>query len=181
MVRDTLELQAFPARDRGLRTKAVLPHRILRLRPLAEVAFHRAARAHRLPVAVQWLQPRRADGYHRRMSDAGFDIAQLRSKLLAQREALLATQATRHEASQAVELDQTRTGRLSRMDALQGQAMAKAAEQRAELQIKRIEAALRRMDEGSYGDCARCEEPINPRRLDADPATPLCLACADQR
>jgi DnaK suppressor protein len=115
------------------------------------------------------------------MSDSDLDIARLRGKLLAQREALLSTQATRQEAGQAVELDQTRTGRLSRMDALQGQAMAKAAQQRAERQIMRIDAALRRIEEGSYGDCARCEEPIDPRRLDADPATPLCVVCADQR
>jgi DnaK suppressor protein len=108
-------------------------------------------------------------------------FSELRARLLAQRDEILATQATRAEAGAAVELDQTRTGRLSRMDALQGQAMALAAQQRAELQLKRIEAALKRLDEGSYGDCAQCEEPIDPRRLKADPATPLCLACASRR
>jgi DnaK suppressor protein len=108
-------------------------------------------------------------------------FADLRARLLAQRDALLATRSTRAEAGKAVELDQTRTGRLSRMDALQGQAMALASQQRAELQLRRIEAALRRMDEGTYGDCAQCDEPIDPRRLQADPATPLCVRCADRR
>lgn len=109
------------------------------------------------------------------------NLETFRALLLAQRKALLDTRSTRDEAGSTVELDQTRTGRLSRMDALQGQAMAKAAQQRAELQLKRIDAALRRLDEGSYGDCLQCEEPIDPRRLRADPATPLCLACADRR
>ena len=108
-------------------------------------------------------------------------FSDLRAQLIAQRDELLATQATRAEAGAAIELDQTRIGRLSRMDALQGQAMALAGQQRAELQLKRIKAALNRLDEGSFGDCAQCEEPIDPRRLQADPANPLCLTCASRR
>lgn len=85
----------------------------------------------------------------------------------------------RRSGSATVELDQTRTGRLSRMDALQGQAMAKATEARARQQILRIRAALRRIDDGGFGACVRCEAPIARGRLDADPATPICIACAE--
>ena len=77
-----------------------------------------------------------------------------------------------------VELDQQRLGRLSRMDALQQQAMARAAEARRGGEARRIAAALRRLEDGSYGDCVRCGEPINEQRLDSDPAAPLCIACA---
>ena len=77
-----------------------------------------------------------------------------------------------------VQLDQTKVGRLSRMDALQAQAMAKASGERRALQLREIDAALRRIDEGSYGDCERCDEAINPRRLDADPTARLCIDCA---
>jgi len=79
-----------------------------------------------------------------------------------------------------VQLDQTRVGRLSRMDALQAQAMAKASGERRAVQLREIDAALRRIEEGSYGDCERCDEAINPRRLDADPTARLCIDCASK-
>ena len=79
-----------------------------------------------------------------------------------------------------VQLDQTKVGRLSRMDALQAQAMAKASGERRAVQLREIDAALRRIEEGSYGDCERCDEAINPRRLDADPTARLCIDCASK-
>jgi DnaK suppressor protein len=108
------------------------------------------------------------------------DLEHYRTLLLRQREEITSHTATRAEAGRTVELDQTRTGRLSRMDALQGQAMAQAAQQRAQMQLRRIEAALARLDAGDYGLCAQCEEPIAPRRLEADPAAPLCISCAER-
>lgn len=44
-----------------------------------------------------------------------------------------------------------------------------------------IDAALRRLDEGSYGRCERCGEPIAPERLAARPTATMCLACAARR
>ena len=85
------------------------------------------------------------------------------------------------EATATVELDQTRQGRLSRMDALQGQAMAKAAEQRRQLAIQRLHGALRRLDQDQFGECLACGEDIAEARLRADPATTLCLNCASER
>ncbi len=77
-----------------------------------------------------------------------------------------------------VELDQTRVGRLSRMDALQGQAMAEAQGERRRLECLRIESALSRMADGIYGECLRCGDDIASARLQADPATPVCVLCA---
>lgn len=113
--------------------------------------------------------------------DSDLDIDHYRQRLLTAREQLLALADTRRDAQSTVELDQTCTGRLSRMDALQGQAMARANQQRVEVQLRRIEAALRRCDDGSYGDCLNCDEPIDPRRLEVDPATPLCITCMQAR
>lgn len=113
------------------------------------------------------------------MSD--HDPEQVRERLLALREALLAGADSRSEMSRTVDLDQTRTGRLSRMDAMAAQAMARAGEQRARIELQRIEAALARVEAGTYGDCAGCGEPIEPGRLEASPATPFCLACAEAR
>jgi DnaK suppressor protein len=79
-----------------------------------------------------------------------------------------------------VELDQSKVGRLSRMDALQMQAMAQASQERRRILLQRIDAALQRIAGGEFGYCAACEEPIAQGRLQADPATPLCIDCANQ-
>ena len=77
-----------------------------------------------------------------------------------------------------VELEQQAVGRLSRMDALQQQAMAQATPRRRAAQRARIAAALVRIDEEEYGFCTDCGDDIAKARLDHDPALPLCLSCA---
>jgi DnaK suppressor protein len=47
--------------------------------------------------------------------------------------------------------------------------------------IEKIERALDRMDQGTYGRCAACREPIEPERLDALPYAVHCLADARRR
>ncbi|MGI3210790.1 TraR/DksA family transcriptional regulator [Roseovarius tibetensis] len=91
----------------------------------------------------------------------------------------LNTEDTRGQSGQAtVELDQQAVGRLSRMDALQNQAMAKAGHARRQAQRTRLEAALRRMDEGEFGYCEDCGDEIGKGRLDLDPAAMRCISCA---
>jgi DnaK suppressor protein len=104
----------------------------------------------------------------------------MKQRLFAMREELEDIADTGDDPAAVVQLDQSKVGRLSRMDALQAQAMAKASGERRALQLREIDAALRRIDDGSYGDCERCEEPINPRRLDADPTARLCIDCASR-
>lgn len=96
----------------------------------------------------------------------------MRAQLLADLEAASA-------ASAPVELDQTRVGRVSRMDALQQQAMSQAADRRRQLEVRQIDAALARIDADTFGLCAQCEEEIDAHRLDFAPANPLCLNCAE--
>jgi DnaK suppressor protein len=104
--------------------------------------------------------------------------AKFRQLLLKLREDLLSTSEVRDKASDTVHLDQQSVGRLSRMDALQGQALAKAGKERAERQLKMIEAALMRIANDEYGECMECGEPINPKRLEIDPTTLYCIECA---
>lgn len=101
-----------------------------------------------------------------------------RKLLLELREDLLSTSDVRDQSSDTVHLDQQSVGRLSRMDALQSQALAKAGKERAERQLKMIEAALIRIDNDEYGECRECGEPINPKRLEIDPTTLYCIECA---
>ena len=82
------------------------------------------------------------------------------------------------ESAKTVELDQSSVGRLSRMDAMQSQAMAREGKRRMEIQLTRIEAALERIESDEFGYCAACDEEINPKRLAVDPANPFCVKCA---
>ena len=104
-----------------------------------------------------------------------------RSALLTLKSKLLTVSSTGQEAAQTVELDQTTIGRVSRIDALQQQAMAQAAQQRRHIQLQRIESALQRLENGKFGWCMKCGEEIPRKRLDVDPTAPLCIACADGR
>jgi len=45
-------------------------------------------------------------------------------------------------------------------------------------EIHQIEAALKRISEGTYGTCAKCGEPIDPRRLKALPTAATCISCS---
>jgi len=45
--------------------------------------------------------------------------------------------------------------------------------------LRNVRAALRRMDEGTFGVCVHCEEDINPKRLNAVPWTPFCIQCQE--
>ena len=78
-----------------------------------------------------------------------------------------------------VELDQTRIGRLSRMDAMQIQEMNLESQRRRGRELLSLEHALKRIEDGSYGECSRCGEDINPRRLEIDLTATLCIDCAN--
>mgnify|MGYP001816111802 FL=1 len=103
-----------------------------------------------------------------------------RTKLLHLRDELESIADSAAEASEVVELDQSKVGRLSRMDAMQGQAMAQASKERREQQLRQIEAALARLDDDEYGYCQACGELIDPRRLEFDPTALLCIDCASK-
>lgn len=106
------------------------------------------------------------------------DIERSRKRLLRLREELAEERAAGDAGAQRVDLDQSRMGRLSRMDALQAQAMSVEAQRRRSDHMRRIDAALRRIEDGDYGYCLSCGEAIAPARLEFDPATPLCIECA---
>jgi len=109
------------------------------------------------------------------------DIKLFKSLLLEKKTALMKEEAAGKEAAQVVELDQTSVGRVSRMDAMQGQAMAIAVNQRRQVELQKIEVALKRIDQGEYGFCLECDEEIAEPRLKLDPATSLCINCAGKK
>jgi DnaK suppressor protein len=113
------------------------------------------------------------------MSFSETEIKRFKATLIDLRNTLLKANETGGEAEQVVELDQTRVGRLSRMDALQAQAMSLETGRRRRQGLVNIDAALNRIVEGDFGQCFECGAPINPKRLEADPTATLCISCAE--
>lgn len=106
------------------------------------------------------------------------DLDSFRQKLLAARQALVAEDALAAADRAPVTLDQESVGRLSRIDAMQVQAMALAQSRRRRAKRAAIDAALARIDEGEFGYCLRCGEEIAAARLTHDPAVATCIECA---
>ena len=47
--------------------------------------------------------------------------------------------------------------------------------------LSKIDEAIARIEDGSFGNCADCEEPIEIRRLEARPMSTLCIACKEKQ
>lgn len=82
-------------------------------------------------------------------------------------------------AVDVVKLDQTSVGRVSRIDAIQQQGIAVAAQNKAKRQFVNVNKALKAMETGDYGFCLRCGHRISMPRLMVRPEACLCLSCQD--
>ena len=109
------------------------------------------------------------------------EIDAIKIRLLQLQQELQGLKGTGEDAASVVELDQTSVGRLSRMDALQGQAMSKETGRRRQLELQKLAGALRRIDSGEYGYCLSCDEPVARERLALDPGATLCIDCANKK
>ena len=87
--------------------------------------------------------------------------------------------ASSNHSAAPVELDQQVQGRLSRMDAIQVQAMAKATIERRRIEVAQIDAAIGRMEINEYGYCVECGEKIAEKRLRLTPSIARCIECAE--
>ncbi|MFO8044650.1 MAG: TraR/DksA C4-type zinc finger protein [Halomonas sp.] len=113
------------------------------------------------------------------MNHPELDIQAITRQLEDTRAELIDDSYQSKESRATVMLDQQSVGRLSRMDALQGQAMAKAGEDRRQLVLRRIEAALARIGREEFGECIDCGEWIAAKRLQWDPTVLKCIDCAE--
>lgn len=105
---------------------------------------------------------------------------ELHDRLVEQEQALETVLLSARESSKPVDLEDP-IGRLSRMDALQQQSMAKAHRGRLEVQLRLTKQALVLFERGEYGLCRFCEEPIGYKRLKAKPESPMCVPCQSER
>ncbi len=106
------------------------------------------------------------------------EIEDFRKILRARLEQLGTEDDLGREGQKTVTLDQQSVGRLSRMDAMQQQAMAKAISARRAQMRARLTAALKRIKDGEFGYCVQCGEDIAVARLRLDPTVPTCISCA---
>lgn len=72
-------------------------------------------------------------------------------------------------------------GRISRMDSILSQEMAKAGVNFKQKRITELAIAKQRLDEGRFGWCAECQGDIDLERLEAAPESILCHACQQKR
>lgn len=104
-------------------------------------------------------------------------LDQLKAELIQQKGDLEELLNSSEEAADTVVLDQTKVGRLSRMDAMQQQAMAQASHSQHQQHLRQIIQALKAIEEGDYGYCQSCGEDIPLERLEARPESVYCVAC----
>mgnify|MGYP001268541412 CR=1 FL=1 len=107
-------------------------------------------------------------------------LDQFRIQLEAERASLSKTLAASKESAKGMELDQTRVGRLSRMDALQSQAISQGANRQIAAELEQIRTALERIASGDYGTCVSCGKEIPLIRLEIYPWADTCVQCAQR-
>lgn len=107
------------------------------------------------------------------------DIDRLKEKLLEMRVDLENLDPTSRASVATVVLDQSSVGRLSRMDAMQGQQMALEAERRRKSLLLQVKAALIRMEKNDFGYCFKCGEDIAIGRLAINPTVTYCVSCSE--
>jgi DnaK suppressor protein len=102
------------------------------------------------------------------------DISKLR-EILEQQEADLA-QALRKNGDIAIEKSADQMDEIQR--ATERELAIRKLDRESDL-LRNVRAALRRIDDGSFGICVQCESAISPKRLEAVPWAPLCIRCRE--
>ena len=105
------------------------------------------------------------------------ELAELREELERQLARLLRSIEASEAALEPVELDQSRVGRLSRMDELQNQSLTRNLHEREVMRLTLIRNALARMEDGTYGVCEACGSLIPFERLLVFPEATECGTC----
>lgn len=106
-------------------------------------------------------------------------IEEYRERLLSAKEVVEAALRQSAGDNRPVETSGGTIGRLSRMDAMQVQAMSQMGRAQLEVRLKRIENALSALEQGRYGICRECGYPIGRGRLEALPEAPFCVDCQE--
>jgi DnaK suppressor protein len=107
-------------------------------------------------------------------------IAHYKALLLERQRDTVQQFAQLEEMAQPVSPDPA-IGRLTRQDAMQQQQMSLESRRRLTLRRTQLQTALARIDQGHFGLCVLCKEPIAEARLELMPESPLCVPCLEKR
>ncbi len=120
------------------------------------------------------------------MQQQHIDAAAVRQRLEAERARLQRDVYERTEGSEVVTPTDplSDAGGLQSYEADDADAMSdternQAITRNTEEILSQVNAAIQRLDAGTYGICENCGKPINPRRLEALPYATLCRDCQD--
>lgn len=107
------------------------------------------------------------------------DLARVRERIVSLQAELGQLEILSEHSDQPVELDQSRFGRLTRMDALQARELALEAKRRRQVRRMRLAGALLRLETDEFGYCHVCGNELDPRRLELDPTLTRCVVCSE--
>ncbi len=102
----------------------------------------------------------------------------LEREIVEEAERLVSRMEASSDSVRPVEVDPSTVGRLSRMDELQNQAMAKNLRDREHRRLEDLQRALERIQAGTYGICRSCGGEIPYPRLEAFPEATTCVHCS---
>jgi RNA polymerase-binding protein DksA len=112
------------------------------------------------------------------------DIESFKSRLLEERERTMRAIAYLHEEHQGTTEDEARelSGGVDNHLAdiathTYDRELDSTLEESEEVHLAHVHAALKRMEEGTYGICENCGKPIGKERLEAMPWVTLCIDC----
>jgi len=100
-------------------------------------------------------------------------IKKMKQRLLQERNALSNKSSQHHDID--TDGDETDEVQGNMLIDLQNQLSA-----RDSIKLTQINEALKRIDDSTFGICGECEEKIPDKRLDANPYSPICIACAEE-
>ena len=108
------------------------------------------------------------------MTPQALDLEQARASLIAERDRLMV------ELGQPIESpgQMTYGSQAAAASQVFEQQRDLALRDRSRIELSRVEAALRSIDDGTYGTCTNCGNPIAAERLEAIPWAPHCIDCA---
>lgn len=107
------------------------------------------------------------------------EVSQLRKKLETQRLEIMSSLRQLDQETRSIEVDTTQDAADLSVSSMSKEALFQQSSQRRTV-LRRIEAALQSMDDGTFGECVGCGEEIPTRRLNALPWTQRCLRCQEE-
>lgn len=108
------------------------------------------------------------------------DLKKFREILMRRREEIVKTADITKEQGMGFSLDDL-PDEADLASSESEQSMSLRLRDRERVLLKKIDKVLKKMEDGTYGDCESCGEEIGIKRLEARPVTDLCIRCKEEQ